>query len=258
MVWELDKQAIEKASCRLPKPVRLALFTTDSGCETCAAMVETAQLIKQHIKGVALETYDMVMDRDKSDLYVVRHVPTFVMEGADRAFVSIQGMVKGVWLRTALNTIKMIAGSKRWFSEDITSSLSHLENDVTIRVFVEEECDECVHMAASCIGLALGNPKVRTDVVIASYFPELRKKLNVTKLPVLIFGNNLRLDGHATSSDIIETVFHAEGLKEGPNRHCLICTQITSDLICTSCKNRVQAEAFEQRLKSQRSGHETF
>jgi len=255
MLSDQSISAVERAAGPLNNPVRLILFTSDVGCMTCDDMQELGQLIKRNMDKVALEIYDVVMDRDKSQLYGVRHVPTLVIEGRHGSYVAIQGLVKGVWLQLVLETIQAVSKGKRWFPDDVVHALSHLSTDVTIRAFVEEECGQCVQTAKTCMGLALENALIRTDVVIAAYFPELKQKLHVMALPEIVLGNNLRLEGHAAGSEIIETLFQAEGIKPGPDKRCLICGQSAEDLICTNCKTKVQAEAFEHKLRSQRTDH---
>lgn len=255
MLSEQTRALVEQSPGPLGQPVRLVLFTTDAGCQTCDDMQELALLIKKSMDKIALEKYDVVMDRDKSQLYGVRHAPTLVIEGRDGAYVAFQGLIKDIWLQLVMDTIRAISQGRRWFPEEVVRALSHLSEDVTIRAFVEEGCEQCVQMAKTCLGVALENAMIRTDIVMASQFPELKQKLHVAVLPEMIIGNNLRLPGHATGSEIIETLFQTEGIKPGSDRRCLICGHSAADLICANCKTKVQAEAFEHKLRSQRTGH---
>jgi hypothetical protein len=75
MLSERSRAVIQSVPGQLKKPVRLVLFTSDTGCEACPDMLELARTIKSRFNKVALETYDIVMDRDKSMQFGVKHAP---------------------------------------------------------------------------------------------------------------------------------------------------------------------------------------
>ncbi len=79
------------------KPVRLILFVNDVGCETCAEARQTAQFIKKNQPLVALEIYDQVMDRDKTQLYGIRRVPAMVVQDNDGHTAIFYGLVEDVF-----------------------------------------------------------------------------------------------------------------------------------------------------------------
>jgi len=43
-------------------------------------MMEIAKAIKEHFSKIALESYDLTMDRDKSQQYGVERVPAIVLQ----------------------------------------------------------------------------------------------------------------------------------------------------------------------------------
>ncbi len=233
-------------------PVRLILFTRDVGCETCPEMLNLARAIKKRSPKVALEVYDQVMDRDKSTQYGVKYVPAVVVQGADNRLVRFYGLVEDTFLGTLLDTIVAVSDGRAWFPDNIRRTLSHLEKDVAIQVFVESDCPECRPVAETAIGLALESDFISSDIIIESDFPDLIKKYAITTLPKTIFGTNLHLDGHVSETEFIEMIFQAEGVHAGPDRRCLICGNASPDTICGTCKNKVQAEAIEHRRKGEK------
>jgi predicted nucleic acid-binding Zn ribbon protein len=87
---------------------------------------------------------------------------------------------------------------------------------------------------------------------VAGDFPELIKRHKITKLPTTIFGENLFMEGHVTESEFLEMIFQAEGIKPAPDRRCLVCGNPSPDSVCSQCKTRIQAEALEHKLKSEK------
>jgi hypothetical protein len=110
-------------------------------------------------------------------------------------------------------------------------------------------------VAETAIGMALESANVYADIIIASDFPELIKKHRITTLPKTIFGENLYMEGHVTESEFLEMIFQAEGIKPGPERRCLICGKISSDIICLNCKTKIQAEAIDHKTRMEKGLH---
>lgn len=244
--------SIQNTLSHLKKPVRLILFTRDIGCETCTTALDLARAIKARTPKAALEVYDQVMDRDKAEQYGIQHVPAFVVQDGNGRFVTFHGLVHDVFLRILLDTVIAISGNKVWFPQNIRSTLDHLEKDVIVQVFVEADCEQCRPVAETAIGLALESDLVAADIIIASDFPELIKRYSIKALPKTVFGANLHMDGHVSESEFLEMIFQAEGVQAGPERRCLVCGKSSPDVICSSCKTRIQAEAVDHKRKGEK------
>jgi hypothetical protein len=206
-----------------------------------------------------LETYDVVMDRDKSELYDVKLVPALVVQGGDGKAAKFYGMIEDVLLEILMSTINAVSRGKIWFPHDVERVLTHLTNDVSVRVFLDSDCAECRPVAITALALGLESKLVSTSIFVASDFPELIKRYHITELPKTIFGENLHLDGHVTESVFLEMIFQAEGLKTGPDKKCLVCGTSSPDTICANCKAKIQAEAVNHKLKGEKlRQHETL
>jgi hypothetical protein len=246
-------QTMMQAAGALKKPVRLILFVNDVGCETCAEARQAAQVIKKNAPLVALEIYDQVMDRDKTQLYGIKRVPAMVVQDNDGHTVSFYGLLEDVFFSILIDTLHAASEKRAWFPADIRSTLRHLARTVPIQVFVETDCPLCRPVAHTAIGLAMESTLVGTDIIVASEYPELIKKYSMKTLPKTIFGENLHMDGHVTESEFLEMIFQAEGLQPGKDRRCLVCSNPSEDIICTSCKTRIQAESLTHKIREERS-----
>lgn len=249
MLSESSLNIIKSAPARLKKPIRLVLFQAERGCPACPDALELCRAVKGRMNMIALETYDIVMDRDKSEQYGVKRAPALVVEGGDGQAVTFCGLPSDLVLETMMSTILAVSESKVWFPGDVLRTLQLLSHDVKIQVFVKSDCARCRVVAETAIGMALESPNVYTDIIVASDFPELVSKHRITTLPKTIFGENLVQDGHVTESEFLEMVFQAEGVKAGPDRRCLICGKASSDVICVNCKAKIQAEAVDHKTR---------
>ncbi len=252
MLSDHTREQILSAPRRMNKPVRLVLFTSDTGCPACPDMIELARAIKDRFDRIALETYDLVMDRDKTEQYGVNFAPALVVQGGDGQAVTFYGMIQDILLDDLLSTIIAVSNARVWFPDNVRRALAHLVHDVSIRVFVESDCLKCKPVTETAIGLGLESKLISASIVVASDFPELVKRYHVSELPKTIFGENLHMDGHVTEDVFLEMIFQAEGLKPGPERKCLVCGTSSPDVICTNCKAKIQAEAVSHKLKTER------
>jgi alkyl hydroperoxide reductase subunit AhpF len=243
---------MEREFAHMKQPVRLILFTRDAGCETCPEAFGLVRAIKARSPKIALEIYDQVMDRDKAEQYGVKQVPATIVQTGNGRMVRFYGLFQDVFLGTLLKTILAASDETIAFPENIRRTLDHLQREVNIQVFVETDCSQCRPVAETAIALALRSDLISSDVIIASDFPDLIRKHAIKTLPKTIFGTNLHMDGHVTESEFLEMIFQAEGIQAGPDRRCLTCGQPSADIICGSCKAKIQAEAVEHRRKVER------
>jgi thiol-disulfide isomerase/thioredoxin len=252
MIAERSLEIIKTSTSRLNKPVRLVLFTSDTGCATCPEMTALAKAIKAHFDKIALESYDLVMDRDKSHQYGIERAPAIVLQGVDGETATFYGLIEDVFLKILLDTVQSLSSTKVWFPEDVRRVLKHLDHDVKIQVFVESDCPLCRPVAETAIGLALESRYVYADIIVADNYPELIKKHKIKKLPMTIFGQNLQMEGHVTESEFLQMIFDAEGIKQGKDRRCLVCSKPSPDIICSNCEIRIQAEAVDHKTRTEK------
>lgn len=249
MLSESSLEIIKTSANQLAKPVRLALFTSERGCAACPDMLVLARTVKDHAKKIAMESYDLVMDRDKSEQYGITLVPAIALQGGKGETVTFSGRVEGGLLKILMNTIQFLSDTKQWVHKDVRRVLQKLAHDVTIRVFVNRDCPKCHSMAEAAIALALENRFIVANIIVAEDFPELVRKYSIKELPTTIFGEDLRREGTLAESEILEMVFEAEGIKPGPDRRCFVCSKSSQDVICGSCKTRIHAEAIDHKTR---------
>ncbi len=254
MIDESVLKTLQDDLTHMKNPVRLILFTRDAGCDTCPQALDLARALKSRSPKIALEVYDQVMDRDKAEQYGIKYVPAIVVQGGNGRMVRFYGLIEDVFLQILLETVLSVSVGKVWFPENIRRAISHLEREVGIQVYVESDCPLCRPVAETAIGLAFESDLIVADVIMANDFPDLIKKHSIKKLPKTIFGANLHMDGHVTESQFLEMIFQAEGVQVGPDKRCIVCGKPSPDIVCTSCKNKIQAEAVEHKLKGEKLG----
>jgi alkyl hydroperoxide reductase subunit AhpF len=249
MISEALLKTIQLNSGRLTRPVRLIVFSKEMGSGTWSDITELARAIKNEMGKLVIETYDMTMDRDKTEQYGIQRIPAMVVEGEEGGRITFYGLPGNILLEVLLDTIMAASKKRNRLPEDILHTLKRLAEKVKIQIFVSRDFLECRPVVETAIGLALESDHIDTDVIVAKDFPELVKKYNITILPKTIFGKDLQVNGSVSESEFLEMIFQAEGVKPGPDRRCLTCGNASPDVICSSCKIRIQAEALDHKLK---------
>lgn len=249
MLNELSLTILQNSGGQLKQPVRLIVFVKDA---SYPAVVELARAIKAQLGKIALEIYDIVMDRDKTEQYGIKRVPALVVQAGDNRMVTLYGQPENVSLEVLLNAIRNVSEKNTWFPEEIRKSLEQLTRDVTIRVFIDTNSQQSKFVAETAIGLAFGSERVDTDIIIAADFPELAAKYRVTTLPKTIFGDNLHLEGAILEADFLSMIFQAEGIQPGPDMKCLVCGKPAHTAICTNCTIRIEAEALQYKIQKEK------
>jgi alkyl hydroperoxide reductase subunit AhpF len=248
MLKDTTVQLIRESLGHMKHPVRIVLFTSDTGCPQCPSAIETAQAIKSSGPRIALETYDITMDRDKTEAYGVKRAPSFVVESPDGRTVTFSGAMEGISLVLLLETIAGISEGRVWLPEKVIAPLKLLEKDVHVQVFLDNDCSLCKPVGETAVGLALANNRVWTDLIVADDFPDLASKLSIKLIPTTVFGRDLRSEGHVPEGAFLEMLFQAEGQKAAqPEKRCVVCGNPSPDVICTDCKAKIQAEAVEHK-----------
>jgi hypothetical protein len=253
MLKESTRQIIRDTLTNIVQPVRLVVITGEKGCEICPETVEIARAIKAAAPKVALEIYDFTMDRDKSEEYGIKRIPAVVVESQDGRAVTFSGSLEGISLVLLLDVISSISAGRAWFSDRIGSTLKLLTNEVPVQVLLENDCSMCRPIAETAIGLALTNKLVSTEIIVADDYPDLLSTLKVKVLPFTVFGKQLSLEGHVNESSFIEMLFRAERRKAaGVEVRCVVCGQPSPELVCGSCKAKIQAEAVNHKRKDEK------
>lgn len=240
---------------KITKPVRVVLFTSDFGCPGCPAARALVQAIKSHSSSIYLEMYDVVMDRDKQEQYGIKRTPATVVQGADGQGVTFYGLLDDILLDLFLDTVRMASDVRKNFPDNVRRVIEHLSQDVRVQVFADNACTQCGQVVRSAIELGLESALIYTDLIVASDFPDLIRKHRISALPRTIFGENEHLDGHVSEGEFLEHIFTAQGLMPAPDRKCLVCGKGSADIICSTCKLKIQSEAVEHKRKGERVGH---
>ncbi len=248
---------IQASSAKLVKPVKLIVFTKNASPAACPDVLALARAVKADRETIGVEAYDLVMDRDQTELYGIQRVPALVVLGVTGRSVVLYGSAGKIFLKILLDTVQHVSEEKALLPDSIRHSLKRLTGHVQIHMFVNQDNFLCRSIAEMAVGFALENGHIRTSIVNADDFSELVRKYDIDEFPTTIFGKNLRVRGSITEADFLEKLFLAEGAESEPDRKCSACGKASPDVICSHCKIRIQAEALDHKRSVEKQKEST-
>lgn len=248
MIDETMWEKILLAAPRLERPVRLVVFT-NAGSTSQEKVVRLAHAVKEHMGKIALEQYDPVMDRDKTEEYRIARVPALVVQSGGGQTITFYGRPTEALVHLLIGTIHALSDPRQWVADETQLLLKRLSHEVFVRVLIDQASPRSKTTAETAIALALESTQVTTEIIVARDFPELMQKYRITTTPLTIIGANIEREGELGLTEFIELLFQAEGLKPGPDKRCLVCGGPSADVMCLACKNRIRAEALDHKRK---------
>lgn len=186
--------------------VRIILFEQSIGCETCAATRRVLEQIAEDNPDVALETLNLLLDKEKAAEYGVDRVPAIIIvaPGCDR--IRYYGAPLGNELPTLLEAIRMAATGASHLSEQSRTQLKALSKPVSVQVFFTPTCVYCPQMISLANRAAIESPLVSTVAIDATEFPDLVSRYNVNGVPKTVINGTTEILGAAPEQDFITAV----------------------------------------------------
>jgi glutaredoxin-like protein len=195
----------------LSHPVRLAVYTRASGCDTCAdtraILEEVAGLSPQ----LSVAVHDIEAGGPPAD---VAHAPAIVvLRDLDGVFTDVGVRLVGAPLEhelTALaDAILTVGRPEPDLGADSLRRLATLTRPVHIQVFSTPTCVYCPRAVAVAHRLAVASPLVTATAYSVIEFPELIRRYKVTGVPKIVVDTGVELLGAQPEAAMIDAVLHA-------------------------------------------------
>ena len=212
---EQDKQKIKQSLERIKNPVKLIFFTQNVGdCQYCDL---TEQMLKELCElnpKLSYTKYNLVLNKDEAEKFGVDKVPAIVVCAANNGNVTnygikFFGIPSGYEFATLLEDIIMVSSNESGLSPQIKEKLSFIDDDVRIQVFVTPTCPYCPQAVFTAHRFALESPKVTSDMVEATEFPDLVAKYAVNAVPKIVINDAVEFEGLVPEDVFVEQVLQA-------------------------------------------------
>ena len=186
--------------------VRIIFFEQSIGCETCAPTRRVLEQISQDNPDVALETFNLVLDKDKAAEYGIDRVPAILIATPRCDRIRYYGAPLGNELPTLLEAIHMAASGQTVLSEQNRARLKTLAAPVTLQVFFTPSCVYCPQMISLANRAAIESPLVSTVAIDATEFPDLVRRYNVNGVPKTVINDAAEIMGAASEDAFVAAI----------------------------------------------------
>jgi glutaredoxin-like protein len=186
--------------------VKLIFFEQSIGCEMCP---DTRRALEQIARGndhIALETLNLVLDKEKAAEYGVDRVPAVIIAAPGRDRIRYYGAPLGNELPTLVDAVRMAATGETRLSEQSRAQLKALDKPVHLQVFFTPSCMYCPQMISLANQAAIESPLVTTVAIDATEFPDLVHRYNVNGVPKTVINDEMELLGAAPEEDFITAI----------------------------------------------------
>jgi glutaredoxin-like protein len=194
---------------KVANPVRIILFTQESGCQFCRDAVSLAQEFVSLSQKLSVEVYDLQKDAAKASEYHVDKVPAFVLAGEKDYGIRYYGVPAGYEFTTLLTLVELVGSRASGLRPESKSKLSVLTTPVDIQMFVTLTCPVCPGAAVTAARFAIESDQVSLSIIDATEFPRLAGLYNVMAVPRTVVNR-----GHAFEGAMPEERFIDEVLKD--------------------------------------------
>jgi glutaredoxin-like protein len=192
----------------LANPVRLVLFTEDSGCQFCKEAAGLAQELAGLSDRLTVEVLDLQKDHLKAADFHVDKVPAFVVVGERDYGIKYYGVPAGYEFTTLLTLLDLAGRRNSGLQPENRSKLNLLSSSLDIQMFVTLTCPVCPMAAATAARIAIESDKLSVSIIDATEFPQLAGLYNVMAVPRTVVNR-----GHSFEGALPETLFVNEVLQ---------------------------------------------
>lgn len=194
-----DRDAVrEQLVAVLERPVWLALFTAEKGCEYCDLTRELLAEISELHDELSLAVYALDADAGRATALGVDKAPAIAVLGGSEENdygVRFYGIPSGYEFASLLEAIRMVGSDEAGLQPATRVFLEGLTVPLHLQVFVTPTCPYCPRAVVLAHRLAYASPYVTADMVEAMEFPELSERYDVMGVPRTVISDAVHVEG---------------------------------------------------------------
>lgn len=201
-----DRAAISKAVAALVTPVTLIFFEQSIGCETCTPTRRLLEQIAGLSDQVALDTLNLVIDKERAAQYGINRVPAIVVSAPGRDRIRFYGAPFGNELMSLVDAIRMTGTGETGLSEHSRAQLETITRPVDIKVFFTPTCVYCPRMITLANQVAVESAFVTATAIDATEYPDLVRRYNVNGVPKTVINDTIEIMGAAPEEELVTAI----------------------------------------------------
>jgi len=205
MISEPDKEALgRKLSLGMKDEVTLEVFV-DEGTAISKQLTEFANTVAGLNDKVKVSAHDAQGGRGQRLRELkLEHWPVLVLSKGDFSRIRYYGLPVGYELPAITDAVVELSMEKTPLSPKAREMLSTVRRKANIKVFVSTTCPFCPTVARHAFRAAIESPRVTSEVIDSSMFPDLATRHSVMGVPKIVLNDNLDITGAMTDVEFFD------------------------------------------------------
>ena len=216
MLGELVRKKAAEMLAKVANPVKLTLFTQESGCQFCKEAVGLAEELGGLSDKLSVEVYDLQKDAAKAAEYRVDKVPAFVVTGDKDYGIRYYGVPAGFEFTTLLALVELVGRRDSGLSPEARAKLAGLVGPIDLQVFVTLTCPVCPRVAGLAASLAIEREAISLSIIDAAEFPQLAGLYNVMAVPRTVVNRGRAFEGAMPEERFVDEIIKGAGAPAMP------------------------------------------
>ncbi len=205
MISEADKETLgKKLSLGMEDEVTLEVFVDEGTVisKHLTELVTTFAGLSDKIKVSVHEAQGGKGERLKE--LRLEHWPVLVLTKGNSSRIRYYGLPTGYELPAMTDAIVELSMNRTPLSPKARGMLSTVRRKANIKVFVLTTCPFCPTVAKHAFRAAVESPRVTSEVIDSSMFPDLAARHSVMGVPKIILNDNLDITGAVTDVEFFD------------------------------------------------------
>jgi glutaredoxin-like protein len=211
LLSEAVKTKATEILAKVANPVRIVLFTQETGCQFCKDAVGLAQELRGLTDKLRIDIYDLEKEAAKAAECSVDKVPAFVIAGEKDYGIRYYGVPAGFEFTTLLTLVELVGNRDSGLKPDSKSKLSSLTSPADMQMFVTLTCPVCPVAAVTAARFTIESDKVTLSIIDATEFPQLAGLYNVMAVPKTVINRGHSFEGAIPEERFIEEITRGAG-----------------------------------------------
>lgn len=190
--------------------VRVLLFTQRYKCAGCREAEALLQDLSELSSKIVLEKYVYEDSRGKFNEYNVTYVPTIIVVSPQTGGMArFLGVPLGYEFSSLLEDLIHASTGETHLPKSVVRAVGEVNVDVDVKVFVTLSCPYCPMAVGVAHSFSLINPKIKSEMIDASLFPNLALKYSVSAVPKTVINDSIEIVGAYPPEALLQKILEA-------------------------------------------------
>jgi glutaredoxin-like protein len=212
MSIKIDEQTLnytKEIFKKLESEVKLYLFTTKMHCLYCNEVEKLVNIVSSLSNLIKVIKCECEVDSPEARKFGIDKHPAIVFHGKEEYNIRYFGIPGGYEYGVLIEDIVDVSLGKTDLPKEIIDSLSRIDKEIHIQVFVTPTCPYCPIAARMAHKFAIINKNIKADVIEAIEFQDLARKYNVLAVPKIIINDIIEFEGAVPEKFFLNKILEA-------------------------------------------------